>query len=113
MNSYTTDNRWSPGASGAIVPDDSPAAYSARWIDCGDNVPADVLPDRQGFAYNDPADRDRLIEVLKANDGLIRRLEGLTRNTRDRVGVNMLIKVGWTVTRRRDAGYIYVDAWLS
>src|SRR5689334_15974458 len=64
--SWTTDNRWAPGGSGAMVRADSPAAYSARWIDTGDHTPADVLHDRQGLAYNDPVDRDRLIALLSA-----------------------------------------------
>jgi len=102
-----TDNRWSPGASGATVPDDTPAAYAARWIDRGDGVPADVLADRQGFAYSDPADRDRLIVRLVELDSTIRTLDGAARD----VSEHVVDEPDWQLVRRRAGGYVYVDAW--
>lgn len=107
---YATDNRWSAGSSGATVPDDAPAAYSARWIDIGDNVPADVLPDRQGFAYNDEASRDALIMLMTKADGEIR-----TPNRTWERDVPVALHYGpaWHCHARRAGGYIYVDAWLA
>jgi len=105
MNSYTTDNRWSPGASGAYPPDNAPAAYSARWIDNGST--ADVVPDRQGFAYNDKADRDRLIAKLTE----ARVTEALV-SERDE-SVEWSNSTEWSLYMRRRGGYVYVDAWLS
>jgi len=103
---YTTDNRWSPGASGATVPESAPAAYSARWIDQGDTTPADVLPDRQGFAYNSTMDRDALIDAL--NDTPHIRIPNEVRDETEVVAL-----YGWTIARRRAGGYVYVDAWLT
>lgn len=108
---YTTDNRWSPGASGATVPDTAPAAYSARWIDMGDDALADVLPDRQGFAYNDTDARDRLIAFLVRDDHRIRTPNGII--DRDVTYVVEGLPDGWTMYQRRAGGYIYVDAWLE
>lgn len=103
---YKTDNRWSPGASGAEVPDDAPAAYSARWIDMGDLIPADVVPDRQGFGYNDTGYRDDLIDALKETD---RRTPGSMPRDRSCIVVRSPL---FTMVQRRAGGYIYVDAWL-
>jgi hypothetical protein len=102
----TTDNRWATGSSGAVVPDDAPAAYGARWIDQGDSYPADIVPDRQGFAYTDPADRDRLIALL--TESTARQLAGL-----DRDAVEITISTVGSIARRRCGGYVYVEAWLS
>lgn len=111
--SFATDNRWSPGASGAAVPEGAVAAYGARWIDMGDGVRADVLPDRQGFAYNDGADRDALIERLMAADAAIR----IPPRERDET---VVIPAYWGnddgrfhVAERRAGGYVYVAAWLD
>ena len=60
---WKVDNRWSPGTA-ASAPDNAPAAYSARWIDKGGT--AEILPDRQGFAYNDEAARRTLIDHLQS-----------------------------------------------
>ena len=106
MSTYATDNRWSPSSSGATVPEDAPAAYSARWIDQGDMIPADVLPDRQGFAYNHTDDRDVLISCLTAAGEAIR----IPPSVRDETSVE--VRDGWRIATRRAGGYIYVDAWL-
>ena len=55
------DRRWR----NAYCPDLSNivAAYGARWIDRGDWV--EIVPDRQGFAYNDIADRNELGDIVK------------------------------------------------
>ena len=110
MNSYETDNRWSPGSSGAIVPEAAPAAYSARWIDQGDNTPADVLPDRQGFAYNDINDRDILMALLNSC-GTDLRTPSYTNIQRDKTTC-IANPPEWQMWQRRTGGYIYVDAWL-
>ena len=111
MNSYETDNRWSPGASGVTVPETAPAAYSARWIDMGDTVMADVVPDRQGFAYNDEADRDMLMMLLNsASDIRTPFYVGLIERDKLMVLAN---PPEWQCWARRSGGYIYVDAWLS
>jgi hypothetical protein len=102
---YTTDNRWSTGSGRALVPEDPPAAYGARWIDY--ETYADIVPDRQGFAYNDTVDRERLIDKLEAAQ--------LHRNLPSFVlaAETIIPFVGWTVVLRRSGGYIYVDAWLN
>ena len=109
---WTTDNRWAPGASRALVPDDAPAAYSARWIDHGDFDRADVLPDRQGFAYDDHVGVDRLCSLLQDSDSQIRVPYkcGLDRRDVTTVIVN---HPDWKMYGRRSGGYIYVDAWLN
>lgn len=109
--SWTTDNRWSPGASGATVPADAPAAYSARWIDMGDHTPADVLWDRQGLAYNDERDRDRLIDKLTACGDATRTPYKVHLMERD-VTTVLFNHPAWKMYARRAGGYIYVDAWL-
>lgn len=110
MAGYAHDNRWSPGASGATVPDDARAAYSARWIDNGDHERADMLPDRQGFAYSDPADRDELINHLMRNDYRIRMMGCDNREVSFEVD---LPDDGFRIFQRRAGGYVYVDAWLT
>lgn len=108
--SFTTDNRWSPGSSGAQIPDGVPAAYAARWIDKGDYSPADVVPDRQGFAYNDPFDRKTLKDLLIGEGEDLRIPNGMPRDTLvHRICGNAV----WHVALRRSGGYIYCDAWLA
>lgn len=109
---FNTDNRFSPGASGATVPEFATAAYSARWIDQGDDVPAEILPDRQGFAYDDAIARDALIARLVA--------EGDTARTPYKVGLDqrdvttvIVNHPNWRMYARRSGGYIYVDAWTT
>jgi hypothetical protein len=105
----TTDNRWAAGSSGAVVPDDAPAAYGARWIDMGDSTPADVVPDRQGFAYTDRAAMTRLIDLLVDADKGIRSLAGLDRDAVEITNHGTT----WSIARRRAGGYVYVEAWLA
>ena len=104
---YATDNRYSPGASGASEPDGAPAAYSARWIDNGQR--AQILPDRQGFAYDTMADRDSLIEHLSDAK--------LHANLPAALGYDQSVRVvdntWWVAYMRRAGGYVYVDAWLT
>jgi hypothetical protein len=107
LMTYTTDNRWSPGSSGATVPDDATAAYAARWIDMGEQD-ADIVPDRQGLAYDPVTNgRERLIDALVAFNGhhvdkLPRRRDETTTAEDGPLHIAM----------RRAGGYIYVDAWL-
>jgi hypothetical protein len=102
---YTTDNRWSPGSSGALVPLTVPAAYSARWIDTGSSV-ADIVPDRQGVAYNDLLDRERLFVELGRS-----RPHRMCDIERDAT-VQLVDTPTLQVWARRSGGYVYVDAWL-
>lgn len=104
---FITDNRWSAGSSGHAIPQGSPAAYAARWIDQGDRV--DVVPDRQGFAYDDVADRDALLDAM----GQANLREQATTLGRDVPTVVVVPSdYGFTCCMRRSGGYIYVDAWL-
>jgi hypothetical protein len=108
---WTTDNRWAPGGSGTTVPEAAPAAYSARWIDQGDNVMADIVPDRQGFAYGDPADRERLIGKLGDAGNSFRTPYKVGLDQRD-VTTVVMNTPEWKAYMRRAGGYVYVDAWL-
>jgi hypothetical protein len=108
---WKIDNRWSPGASGADVPDDAPAAYAARWIDRGDDRFADILLDRQGFAYDDEVTRDQLIYWLLRVDARIR-VPYSDLITRDET-YHAVEDDEFHVAQRRSGGYIYVDAWLT
>jgi hypothetical protein len=105
---WATDNRWSPGASGAEIPDNIRAAYGARWIDQGDTRLADVVPDRQGFAYDDRRDQAALIYRLVEADEHLRYLGGLARDETSFVWSGD----DWEMFQRRAGGYVYVDAWL-
>jgi hypothetical protein len=110
-----TDNRWSPGASGATVPETTPAAYSARWIDRGDHTPAEVLPDRQGFAYNDEATRQILVDLMSMVD-LRTFHHGQPADETTHVADDMghdLLRPRFQCYMRRAGGYVYVDAWLT
>jgi hypothetical protein len=105
---FITDNRYSPGASGASMPSAEYmcAAYSARWIDR--DTRAEMLPDRQGFAYDRTECRDLLIARL-----VEARLDAnLPRIPRD-VSTDVSIEdADWCIVMRRAGGYVYVDAWL-
>jgi hypothetical protein len=100
---YTTDNRWISGQ----APDDAPAAYGARWIDQG-STPFDVVPDRQGFAYNNEADRDRLIDLLTRLNP--REFTDLERGDEWQHPAEY---EEWQLAMRRTGGYCYVEAWLQ
>jgi hypothetical protein len=101
--SYTTDNRWISGQ----APDNAPAAYGARWIDQG-STPFDVVPDRQGFAYNDAADRDRLIDLLTEVNP-----REFTHLPHGDEWQRVLNDDRFQVLLRRTGGYAYVEAWLT
>ena len=108
---YTTDNRWSPGASGATDEDftsgRAPAAYSARWIDQGDMMAADIVPDRQGFARNDDSGVVALTDRLIAHDA-----RTLHHGVDYDVVACCVDEQDFKLFLRRAGGYIYVDAWL-
>lgn len=101
--SYTTDNRWIRGQ----APDDAKAAYGARWIDQGDWAQYDVVPDRQGFAYNDTGDRERLIDYL-----IDRELRAMNDIDRSDDWQRVVDGDQFVVVMRRSGGYCYVEAWL-
>src|SRR4029077_14187559 len=109
MSMFLTDNRYCTGASGATLPSEAfmCAAYAARWIDRG-SAPADIVPDRQGLAYDRPEQRDLLIAALGREtphtliDASVGRDEPTLLVWRD----DLVICV------RRSGGYVYVDAWL-
>lgn len=109
---FTVDNRWSPGASGATIPVDTPAAYSARWVDQGDYTPADIVPDRQGFAFNDLDERTSLIEALGNEGAMLRTPHKVGLDQRD-VSTVLVNHPNWACYGRRSGGYIYIDAWLK
>jgi hypothetical protein len=102
---FTTDNRWSAGSSGADIPDDAIAAYAARWIDTGTNQ-ADIVPDRQGAAYNDAYDKGRLFDALGRTQPHL-----LCDIDRD-IPVRVVSTDDLEVWARRCGGYVYVDAWI-
>lgn len=114
---WTVDNRWSPGGSGKEAPawPDALAAYSARWIDYGDFRPADIVPDRQGFAYDDTLHRNFLIERLENAKGhvLVGEVVGATGECLERdVTYHLLDDGRLQMFVRRAGGYFYVDAWI-
>ena len=104
---FTTDNRYIHGASGAAIPEHGvTAAYGARWIDR--NTWADVVPDRQGFAWNSVAARDML--MAKLNDG---RYRDYVRDLPRDETVVLADSPQLSVCVRRSGGYFYVDAWTQ
>jgi len=110
MTMFLTDNRYGTGASGATLPEECfmAAAYAARWIDRGCR-PADIVPDRQGFAYDRPEQRDALIEVLRGDEPHM--LVPDLHIDRDVTSL-VLCTDTFALYVRRAGGYIYVDAWL-
>lgn len=104
---YTTDNRWPTGNERPLTPEEAPAAYGARWIDHGST--ADIVPDRQGFAYNNTEARQTLVDHLVREE--LHRGLAFTHDDYDKA-VTMPF-LGWTAVLRRSGGYVYVDAWLN
>lgn len=105
---FTTDNRYTVGP--GTVPEEAYVAYGARWIDQGDFMPADIVPDRQGFAYNDQADIVPLIDQLLLSDAqnLHRELNfDVVETLYDGSDVG-----GFGLVMRRAGGYVYVSSWL-
>lgn len=111
MRSWTQDNRWSPGGSGHAPPDEAPAAYAARWIDQG-AMRADIVPDRQGFAYNMSADAEHLMVALTASQPHLHVGE-LPRDETVDLADYLTLPDGLRMFARRAGGYFYVDAWLE
>lgn len=109
MPNWTTDNRWSPGGSGQAPPDDALAAYSARWIDLGDGFAADIVPDRQGLAYNETMHRDQIIERLERARLHVMVIE---RDLARDEPTHLLDDGRLQAWIRRAGGYFYVDAWV-
>lgn len=105
---FLTDNRYATGASGATLPDPGNvvAAYAARWID--GNGRADILPDRQGFAYDTPAQRDLLIALLSEEEPHL----NYAHVDRDDAAHLIVDRTDGQVWARRAGGYVYVDAWI-
>jgi hypothetical protein len=108
-----TDNRYAPGSSWVAEPDEVLAAYSARWIDRGNFMPADIVPDRQGFAY----DRHQYKVILggelarkapHTSTGAL--VADITNIPWDAVGVGGDLKL--TIGLRRSGSYVYCDAYL-
>lgn len=104
---WTTDNRFG-GVSQVEVPENATAVYGARWIDMGDSMAADIVPDRQGFAYSDRRDVDHLIEHLDAHDA-----RTLHRGIDYDVVACPVDEAGFKLYMRRAGGYVYVTAWLT
>lgn len=108
---FTTDNRYCVGSSGRTPPEDAVVAYGARWIDQGDLRQADILPDRQGLAYNGDGQPETgtLIAELVRVDADRRHCElnyDVTETLYDGT------EDGFGLVMRRGGGYVYVDAWL-
>ncbi len=110
------DNRYAPGSSWVTEPDNVLAAYSGRWIDCGNLAPADIVPDRQGFA----CDHAQYGQILGGELGKLAPHASTGDLGRDitviwRDGVEVLgghdgFKL--TIALRRSGGYVYCDAYL-
>lgn len=110
---FTHDNRWSPGSSGATVPDDAIAAYSARWIDrgCGGGG-ADVVGDRQGLAWNDGAGRQAILDALITHrPHLSDDLDLIPYDSRGELLMHRVLEGLYVFVARR-GGYFYVDAYI-
>jgi len=109
---FSTDNRYCVGSSGRTPPEEATVAYGARWIDQGDLRPADIVPDRQGFAYNNADDlRELAIAHLTRVDAQSRHCElnfDVTETLYDGTEDD-----GFGLVMRRAGGYVYVDAWLQ
>lgn len=99
---YATDNRWIDGN----APETAVAAYGARWIDQGSWF--DIVPDRQGFAYNDAVDRDELIGYLKSAALHMRCLIAHSDDWQ-----HMIDNARFHAQLRRTGGYVYCEAWLE
>lgn len=105
--SFTTDNRWSAGSLQDKVPETALAAYGARWIDHDTSI--DVVPDRQGFAYNDILERDRLLNLMEVCNLRTR----ATQLPRSDDPVEVIASNGFEAWMRRTGGYVYVAAWIT
>ncbi len=107
---FTTDNRFCVGASRGMI-EHSIAAYGGRWIDYGPYIPADVVADRAGFAYDNANDVKPIILALTEQE-----ISGADtdRGPENASAPTVFVsddKRVWTYVRR-SGGYIYVDAFL-
>ena len=106
---YEADNRWAPDASfrppeaseGAV------AEYAARWIDRGTH--AETVPDRQGFAHDDPPKGLVLIDALNEAD-VLHDVAGLQADICEQRELPAGDDHTGLIWLRRAGGYIYVDA---
>jgi hypothetical protein len=106
---FTTDRRWSPGSSGRNAPPEATAAYNGRWIDHGSSV--DVVPDRQGYAFDDSAAYMTfrgMLTIAKPHEHVL----GTPRDETYCIVTSRDAFHKMEVWVRRSAGYVYVDAWL-
>jgi hypothetical protein len=105
---YAIDNRWAVGALEEKIPDNALAVYGARWID--HDTWMDIVPDRQGFAYDSAVGRDRLIDRMEGSD-----LRGYATALERDVAVEFkhVVKDGFRCWMRRSGGYVYVAAWIE
>jgi len=114
MQIFANDNRYSPGSACRDMPHDAFAAYSARWLDRGAGVPADVLPDRQGIAWDH--DQYKVILLGELNQ---HRASHEVPNRPLLVDVGSLVfdspvagGLRFKLWARRAGGYYYVDAFI-
>lgn len=112
MQIFITDNRYAPGSSHSDLPYDALAAYSARWLDRGSGVPADVLPDRQGIAWDHDQYKVILLGELnqhRASEEVPKRSLGI--DVGDLVFDEPIVGgLRFKLWARRSGGYYYVDA---
>lgn len=112
MQIFITDNRYAPGSSHSDLPYDALAAYSARWLDRGSGVPADVLPDRQGIAWDHDQYKVILLGELnqyRASHEVPKRSLGI--DVGDLVFDEPIVGgLRFKLWARRSDGYYYVDA---
>lgn len=109
--SYRVDNRWDPGSTLlAAPPTKIHAHYSARWIDQGMSRPADIVPDRQGFAYDRAQYRDILGGELSRRAPHSMHWDG-PESVRV-VDAEPAGSLAVTICLRRAGGYVYCDAYL-
>ena len=122
MNMNETDFKHDHRYRNAYCPEQSDivAAYGARWIDRGGWV--EIVPDRQGFAYNDIADRNELGDLVKQ---VIADMEKGHKGPKGQtipwlaVGSDKPYQanggsIGWSYRAygERRGGYIHVEVWL-
>lgn len=113
---YKTDNRF---ANRGYAPEGATAVYTARWIDM--ETWGDIVPDRQGMAYDSTDDRDVLSTIM--NEAKFwKPLPSFTKAFNETHGheANGVLQLDDRTVNyhmwRSDPGtkgYIYVEAWLN
>ena len=102
---HKTDNRyrreWAPAT--------AKVAYGARWID--NETWCDVVPDRQGWAYDDEADRDLLLPAMKLIQNSNVRLLDFVEYTDGYYGCDAADVEGVKVSLFRNGGYVHIEVW--